>query len=197
MTATATLDFAAARRAMIDSQLRPSGINDPLVLAAMARVRREEFVPVAAWAAAYADRAVPLGGGAGFLSAPLVHARLLLEAAPRPDDHALVIADTGCLAELARPLIAKVVEMTPDAAAHAVPGGPYSLILIDGAAEVLPPSLAHALTSDGRLVTGIVTRGVTRLALARKSGAALALLPLADLGMPVLPAFAAPPRWSF
>jgi protein-L-isoaspartate(D-aspartate) O-methyltransferase len=40
-------DFAAARRAMIDSQLRPQGVSDPAVLAAMASVPREEYVPEA------------------------------------------------------------------------------------------------------------------------------------------------------
>ena len=40
-------DFAAARRAMIDSQLRPQGVADPAVLAAMGKVPREDFVPEA------------------------------------------------------------------------------------------------------------------------------------------------------
>ena len=44
--------YAAARRAMIDSQLRTSGVNEPWVLAAMARVPREDFVPEPARAAA-------------------------------------------------------------------------------------------------------------------------------------------------
>ena len=35
-------DLAAARRAMIDSQLRTSGVNDPAVLEAFARVARED-----------------------------------------------------------------------------------------------------------------------------------------------------------
>ena len=37
----------AARRAMIDSQLRVSGINDPAILAAFLAVPREDFVPEA------------------------------------------------------------------------------------------------------------------------------------------------------
>ena len=38
-------DFAAARRAMVDSQLRPEGVTDPAVLEAMGSVPREQFVP--------------------------------------------------------------------------------------------------------------------------------------------------------
>ena len=43
---------------MIDSQLRTSGVNEPWVLAAMAGVAREDFVPAAARSAAYIDRAI-------------------------------------------------------------------------------------------------------------------------------------------
>ena len=38
-------DFAAARAAMVESQLRPQGVTDPLVLGAMASVQREKFLP--------------------------------------------------------------------------------------------------------------------------------------------------------
>ena len=47
---TLTIDQTAARRAMIDSQLRVSGINDERVLAAFGAVAREDHVPAAAHA---------------------------------------------------------------------------------------------------------------------------------------------------
>ena len=47
-TAQKTTDFAAARRHMIESQLRTSGVNDSWVLERMAAVPREDFVPEAA-----------------------------------------------------------------------------------------------------------------------------------------------------
>ena len=71
------------------------------------------------------------------------------------------------------------------------------LNLIDGAIEQLPDWAAARLDDNGRLVTGLVEHGVTRLAAGRKAGGAIALMPLADLGIPVLPQFAAPKRWSF
>ena len=55
--------YAAARKFMVDGQLRPNKVTDPLVLAAMARLEREAFVPAAAQARAYADEAVPLAPG--------------------------------------------------------------------------------------------------------------------------------------
>ena len=187
----------AARRAMIDSQLRTSGVNEPWVLAAMARVPREDFVPEQAKAAAYIDRALELGGGR-YLAPPLVHGKMLTEAAPVASDTALLIGDgQGYLAALLRPLVGSLVCIEPEVAAK-IPGKEtYSLIMIDGAIEQLPDWAAARLADKGRLVTGLVERGVTRLATGRKAGGAVALMPLADLGIPVLPQFAAPKRWSF
>jgi len=195
-TAQTGFDQAAARRAMIDSQLRTSGVNEPWILAAMAALPRENFVPEALRGAAYMDRAIPLGEGR-WLAAPLVHARFLAEATPVQADRALLIGDpAGYLAALLRPLVGSldVVEPTQAAAAD---GGDYTLIVIDGAVEQIPDAVAAALADNGRLVTGTVTRGVTRLAVGCKVAGEVALLPLAELGMPVLPEFAAPTRWSF
>ncbi|MBW8755484.1 MAG: protein-L-isoaspartate O-methyltransferase [Sphingomonadales bacterium] len=187
----------AARRAMIDSQLRTSGVNEPWVLAAMARVRREDFVPEAARAAAYTDRAVPLGGGR-FLAAPLVHGRMLAEARPTIDDKALLVGDgNGYFAALLRPLVGSLDALDPTEVAAKKRRGPYTLIVIDGAIEELPGTLASQLAEGGRIVTGLVLRGVTRLGAGRKAAGEVALLPLAEIGIPVLPEFAAPKRWSF
>lgn len=187
-----------ARRAMIDSQLRPSGVNEPWVLSAMMALAREDFVPATLRDAAYMDRAVPLGEGR-FLAAPLVHARMLAEAGPTREDKALLVGDgKGYLAALLRPLVGSLEAIAPaDTTAKRRGKGGYSLIVVDGAAEVLPDALVSALADDGRLVTGLVERGVTRLATGRKTGGTFALLPLADIGIPVLTELAAPKRWSF
>ena len=187
-----------ARRAMIDSQLRTSGVNEPWVLAAMARVAREDFVPAISRDAAYIDRAIPLGNGR-FLAAPLVHARMLAEAAPVPDDNVLLIGDgDGYLAALLRPLVASLDAVSAaDAAQAKRRKAGYTLIVIDGAIEQLPPGIAAQLADAGRLVTGLVERGVTRLAAGRKSAGDVALLPLAELGIPILPELAGSRRWTF
>lgn len=187
----------AARRAMIDSQLRTSGVNEPWVLAAMASVPREDFVPEAARAAAYIDRAVPLGNGR-YLAAPLFHARLLAEALPTAADNALLVGDgAGYLAALLRPLVGSLDAIGPADLATAGNPGPYSLIVVDGAAEELPAALAARLVPDGRIVTGSVNRGVTRLATGCRVDDAIVLQPLAEMGIPVLAELAAPARWSF
>ena len=190
-------DLAAARRAMIDSQLRTSGVNDPAVLEAFARVAREDYVPAAARAHAYIDRAIPLGDGHA-LSAPLFHGRMLIEAGLQADDKVLLVScGSGYLAALLEGLVAKVTTISAADAAAGKAKGSYSLVLIDGAIEVLPDALAARVEDAGRLVTGLVERGVTRLATGRKAAGAVALLPLAEMGIPVLAEFAAPKRWSF
>ncbi len=190
-------DFSTARRAMIDSQLRVSGVTEDFVLAAMNRVAREDFVPAAARGHAYIDRAIPLENGRA-LAAPLFHGRLLTEAAPTAGDKVLLVScGSGYLAALVQPLVSSIeVVGAEDAAAKKKKGG-YTLLLIDGAIEELPETLAAQLAEGGRIVTGLVMRGVTRLASGRKLGGTVALLPLAEMGIPVLGEFAAPKRWSF
>jgi protein-L-isoaspartate(D-aspartate) O-methyltransferase len=188
---------ATARRAMIDSQLRTSGVNEEYVLARMLAVPREQFLPADRAAVAYIDRAVTLADGI-HLAAPLFYGKLLVEAAPRRDDRVLVVdGGTGYLPALLRPL---VDELKTISAADAVTGpedGDYSLIVIDGAIEQLPDVLVTQLADKGRMVTGLVLRQVTRLASGRKVSGKVNLQPLEDLGIPVLRAFDAPKGWTF
>ncbi|MEX0343261.1 MAG: protein-L-isoaspartate O-methyltransferase [Erythrobacter sp.] len=194
---TSRPDFTAARKAMIDSQLRTSGVNDAFIIERMGSVAREEFVPESARATAYMDRAIRLEGG-GFLAAPLFHGAMLAEAHPKADDRVLIVdAGSGYLPALVEPLVAKLDTISPDTAASGGKRGDYSLVLVDGAIEHVPASLAKLVAEGGRIVTGMVERGVTRLATGRKSGKALALLPLAEMGIPRLGAFDRPQSWSF
>ncbi|MFM5929646.1 MAG: protein-L-isoaspartate O-methyltransferase family protein [Novosphingobium sp.] len=186
---------ATARRAMIDSQLRVSGVNDPAILGAFDTVAREDHVPADLAANAYIDRALALGDGHS-LPAPLVHGRMLIEAAPKPGEAVLVVSTNGYLAALASALGCSVTRVAP-ADVSARKKGDYSLILIDGAAEVLPASLAGLLADDGRVVTGVLERGISRLATGRKAAGTIAVLPLAEIGIPAIPEFAAKPGWSF
>lgn len=198
--AQAQATSAAARKAMIDSQLRPSGVNEPWILDAMGTIPREDFVPAEMKEAAYIDRAIPLGNGR-MLGAPLVQGRLLAEARPTQSDKALLVGDgNGYLAALLRPLVGSLATIDPaDAARSGAADGEkdYSLIVIDGAIEVLPEALADRLAEGGRIVTGQVLRGVTRIAVGRKAVGDVTLLPLAEIGIPVLAEFAAPKRWEF
>jgi protein-L-isoaspartate(D-aspartate) O-methyltransferase len=198
MTVTAAIDPAAARRAMIDSQLRTSGINQPAVLAAMAAVAREDFVPAEARGHAYIDRAIPLGNGRA-LPAPLVQAALLAQAIPRPGQRALVVScGSGYLAALVEAMGASVeVIDAADAAAGKGTAQGFDLLLIDGAVEQLPESLLRGLGDGGQVVAGLAKGAVTSLAAGIKTNGTAALSALAEMGIPVLHEFAAPKSWSF
>src|SRR5207253_7282701 len=98
------------RRAMVASQLRTTGVNDPRVIAAMGEVPRERFVPADRAALAYADALVPLADGRA-LSPPMALGRLLTAAELQGNERALVIgAGSGyaaaVLARLAGPVTA-------------------------------------------------------------------------------------------
>jgi protein-L-isoaspartate(D-aspartate) O-methyltransferase len=188
-----------ARRAMIDSQLRTSGVNEEFVLSRMLAVPREDFLPAEKATLAYIDRSVSLGGDA-HLAAPLFYGKLLIEAAPVPQDRVLVVeGGTGYLAELLRPLVTQLATMSAAeaAAGSLAQGGPFSLIVIDGAIEQLPDTLAEQLAESGRIVSGLLLRQVTRLAAGRKIDGRVALRAIEELGIPVLRAFDAPKGWTF
>lgn len=182
---------------MIDSQLRTSGVNEPFVLERMAAVPREDFVPEELRASAYTDRSVRLGDGK-VLPTPVFHGMALAEAHPRSSDDALVIdGGSGYLAALLEPLVGSLRTMSAAEAVEGKKRGNYSLVMVDGAIEHVPASVAKLVAEGGRIITGLVERGVTRLATGRKAGNALALLPLAEMGIPRLTAFDRPDSWSF
>jgi len=193
-----TRDTTSARRAMIDSQLRTSGVNEEFALARMMAVPREDFLPQDKAGLAYIDRSVPLGAGA-HMAAPVFYGKMLIEAAPQASDEVLIVeGGTGYLAELVRPLVGNVTTVpVEDAARGSVPGGAFSLLLIDGAIEQLPDALAETVVQDGRIVSGLVLRDVTRLAAGRKIAGHISLQPVEDLGIPVLHAFDRPRSWTF
>ncbi|MBV9931115.1 MAG: protein-L-isoaspartate O-methyltransferase [Alphaproteobacteria bacterium] len=212
-------NFEHMRRAMIASQLRTTGTNDPAVLAAMGEVARERFVPPARVAVAYADALVPLTPGRA-LNNPMALGRLLTEAAPEHAESALVVgAATGYAAAVVAKLVPSVVALEEDpelvaaaraaladtnvalvegplTAGHAA-GAPYDLILIDGAVEFVPQALIDQLKDEGKIATGIVESGVTRLALGRKAGEGFGIAAFADAAAAVLPQFAKPKTFTF
>ena len=208
-------DFAGARHAMIESQLRPEGVTDAAVLRAMDKVEREAFVPEQSRPLAYADRSLALGDGR-FLAAPAVLGKLLTEMVPAAGERTLVIGATsgysaavlaamGCqvvalesstqLAEQARALGVTVVDGVLEAGHPA--GAPYDLILIDGAVEYLPDPIIQQLNDGGRLGTALVDRGVTRLIVGQKVGESFGYLSIADAGVAALPGFARPRPFTF
>ena len=153
---------------MVASQLRTVGVNDPEVVAAMASVARENFVPAGRESLAYADASVPLGNGR-VLVEPLVTGLLLTHARVQRDDRVLVVgAGTGYATALLGRLAGRVVAVEEDAdlaaqaraqgigvveaplGAGAPDDAPYDLIYFDGAIAAVPDALAAQLAPRGR-----------------------------------------------
>lgn len=222
-TLSATDQTATAqRRAMVDSQLRTNDVTEPALVAALIDTPREPFLPDAARAAAYIDRAIPLGNGRA-LNPPLTTARLVADAGIAAGQHVLLIgAATGYSAALLSALGARVtaVEEQADLAAlgrtalgdnsavqwvdgplaEGAPGsGPYDAMIVDGAIESLPVALLAQLRPGARIATGLADNGVTRLAraVAVEGGVPVAPYAFADLECVHLPGFAPPPRFTF
>lgn len=217
-------DFSQARRFMVDGQLAPNGITDPLLLGAMGELPRELFVPAALRHRAYADEAVPLGGGR-FMLSPMVLAKMIQLALPQPGERALVLsAGTGYgAAVLARMgLQVSAVEsdaelaggsaqaldlglhghrpdfVTADPKAGLPAGAPFRLILIEGAVEAVPAALASQLGEGGRLLVIRREPGqVGRILMLRKLGGSLTEVQGPDAAGALLPDFAPAPGFVF
>jgi protein-L-isoaspartate(D-aspartate) O-methyltransferase len=213
-------DFVGMRRAMVASQLRTNAVDDPRIVEAMALVPREAFVPADLAPLAYRDTALPLGRGRA-LNLPMATGRLLTEAYLEATDTVLLVgAATGYAAAVLAGVVARVVavESDPALAARAREGlapylnvelvegpleagapaqAPFDVLLVDGAVEELPRELVAQVRAGGRLATGLVDRGVTRLAAGRRSEGGFGLSHFADIDCVVLPGFARPPAFRF
>ena len=200
---------AEARDSLVENQLRPEGIIDAALLAAMGSVERERYVPQGSAALAYADRAIPLGNGRALMPAASL-AQLIQALEPAPGQCALVIgAGSGystavlsrmglvvtgiesdaSLSAMARANGAELVEGPLDGGHKA--GAPFDVILIDGAIEgEVPQAITAQLRDGGRLATGLADRGVSRLAVGTRIGSAFGLRPFHDAAVSILPGFA-------
>lgn len=89
-----------ARFNMIEQQIRPWDVLDQEVLGLLSIVKRENFVPAAYRALAFADMELPLPGGHKMLF-PRVEARVLQELAVKKHENVLLIgAGSGYLTAL-------------------------------------------------------------------------------------------------
>lgn len=191
------LDFKRARQAMVESQLRPEGVTNRAVLAAMGSVEREDFVPAGARASAYFDRSLALDGGASLMP-PAALGRLLSELDPRPGERALVVGGGGYSAALLSAIGLSVTALTPAEALAPNSGeATFDLILLDGAVAHLPASLSERLAPAGRIAGAIDDRGVTRLAIASLANGQPAWRTFGDAAVAPLPGFDRPPHFAF
>jgi len=217
-------DFAAARRHMVDGQVRTADVTDLRIISAMLEVPRERFVPPQAAGLAYLDLGLGLkdaGAATRCLLKPMVLAKLIQAADLAPDAKVLVIGcATGYAAAVLSRIAGQVVALEQDEklapAAQATlagypnvtaakgplvagwaQGGPYDAILIDGAVEEVPPALARQLKDGGRLVCVLGASPGASAMLYRNSGGDLSGRAIFDAAATVLPGFAKAPVFAF
>jgi len=178
--AATNMDFEQARFNMIEQQIRPWEVLDPVVLGLLSEVKREDFVPAEQRELAFADVGLPLARdipGATMLE-PKLEARLLQELGLKGSDRVLEIgAGSGYMAALlaARAEFVTSVEIEPalvrmardnlqragvanvtveqgDGLKGWAAKAPYDAIVVSGALPSIPDVLLQQLKVGGRLV---------------------------------------------
>jgi protein-L-isoaspartate(D-aspartate) O-methyltransferase len=190
-----TDDPAQQRARMVAEQLRGRGIRDERVLAAMAKVPREEFLAREDRTNAYGDFPLPIGAGQT-ISQPYIVADMLEILDLRPEDRVLEVGtgtgyEAAILGELATEVwtVERHAELTDRAReilqrlgyrnVHVVYGdgtrglpehAPFDRILVAAAALRIPETLVAQLADGGRLILPVGSRHEQQLQLARKQG---------------------------
>ena len=189
------MNAGAARRRMVERQLRARGIEDERVLTAMAEVPREEFLPEHLRGRAYADSALPIGEEQT-ISQPWIVAAICQALELRGPELVLEVGTgSGYSAAVMSLLVSHVVSierheaLSRDAAqvltslglrnielavgdgSLGVPErGPFDAIAVHATAPAPPPALLAQLAEGGRLVVPIAAGDADVLTLMRRRG---------------------------
>jgi protein-L-isoaspartate(D-aspartate) O-methyltransferase len=217
------MNIEQARFNMIEQQIRPWDVLDLGVLALLAIVKREDFVPAAHRALAFVDTEVPLPSGQCML-APKVEARILQELAVHKHERVLEIgAGSGHMAALLAHKAQHVttLEVDPELAAFAAANlkragvmnasvvqadgasgalseGPFDVIVLSGSVAEVPENLLAQLKVGGRLAAIVGAEPVMRAVLVTRTGEqGLERTVLFDTVAQRLSGFAEPTRFRF
>jgi protein-L-isoaspartate(D-aspartate) O-methyltransferase len=220
------VDFAAARRMMVDGQVRTADVTDLRILTAMQDLPRERFLPEDKAALAYLDLDLAVsapGQPVRRLLKPMVLAKLMQVAAIAPTDRVL---DVGCATGYSTAILSKLggsvigleedstlarqaidavssaglpnVRIVTGQLSHGCPAeAPFDVIVLEGSAEIVPAALFDQLKDGGRLV-GTLGRGAEGKAmLYRRVNGDLSGRAVFDAAATLLPGFAKPPEFAF
>ncbi len=216
------MDLARTRDIMVESQVRTADVTDTRVLRAMRSLPRERFAPAQKRALAYADLELEVAPDR-VLMRPRDLAKLVQALDPRPHERGLELAGaTGYGAAVLAACCKEVVTLDPDpdlsfaaraalessgvtnvkTVSTAVVDGwkdeaPYDVILLNGAAEIVPTTWFEQLADKGRL--GVIVRngpaGAARIY--TRSGEAVAYRVEFDAFPPIAPGLARPHTFAF
>jgi protein-L-isoaspartate(D-aspartate) O-methyltransferase len=217
---TAMTDFAAARRNMVDGQIRTADVTDLRLLWAFQEIARERFVPAPSASLAYLDFDLPVAPERALIK-PRLLAKMLQVAGIAATDRVL---DVGCAGGYGAAVLARVaahvmaLEENADLVraarqalstvsnAEVVSGplaagwtaaAPYDVIVMEGATEVVPETLLRQLADGGRLVGVLGGDQAAKVMLYMRSGDDVGGRAVFDAAAPVLPGFVKPAAFAF
>jgi len=217
-----TIDYAAARRAMLEGQVRVNDVTDRELQKAMGEIPRELFTPKTKRSLAYSDIDLPVSADR-VLMRPRDFAKLVQALETEKDEIALDIAcgrgySCAVLARLSSmvvglesdpELIEKATEaldavgianaaiMNGDVKAGVPHQGPYDVIFVNGAVEVVPEAWLAQLADGGRLGVVVRDRGVGRATVFTRAGGVVGSRVVFDCATPLLPGFEKPRAFDF
>lgn len=214
------MDYADARRRMVDGQIRPNKVSDTRLLDALGDLPRERFLPPSLRARAYTDEDVRLPGGRAMME-PMVLARMVQLLRVRAGERALVVGsgtgygaavlarmgaavtaveDDEALAGIAREAFSECLPPAAVRATNDLPsdGELFDAVLVEGAVPAVPDRVAVLVAEGGRLAAAVAGggRGGTAV-LGQRLGGAFTVTPMFDCAVAALPAFAPPARFVF
>lgn len=214
-------DSQALRTMMVDTQVRPSDVTKFPIIEAMLTVPREDFVPDALRATAYAGAPVDLGGGRTMLE-PRTLAKMLDAVDIGPED---LVLDLGAGLGYGAAVIARMAEFvvaleeeeelvseaeTRLAAAGIdnvavisgplVEGdakhGPYDVIFVEGAVQQVPLPILEQIKEGGRIVAIFAGNHVGTVRIGYRIGSDVDWRSAFDVAATVLPGFSAAPEFA-
>jgi len=189
-----SFDFAAARAAMVESQVRVSDVTDVAIQDAMRVVPREALCPADWRTLAYADVEIPLKGGL-YLMRPREAAKLLQTLRPRAGETALAIAAPYAAAVLQA--IGLQVDRLDKGDLKTPKGDGYDVIVCEGAVPSAPAGWLAALAEGGRLAVVERSGPMGQAKLYLKSGGGVGVREVFDAAPPMLPGFEPAPQFAF
>lgn len=217
------MDYAEARKHMVNSQVRTSDVTDLRIQVALETIPREKFLPAELKAQAYVEREIPYAPGRQLLTAR-DFSKLIAAADIGPEDLVLDVAcgsgySTAVLANLAEMVVAveasealaaaaqenlselgvnNAAVVVADPAKAAADQGPFDVIFIGGVIVREPEALLPQLKEGGRLAAIRRTNGVSRGVIYSRAGDAFAARAVFDASASaVLPEFQVPKTFSF
>jgi len=216
------MDYGKARTAMVESQVRPADVTDPMLVSALRAVPRELFAPAKTRAVAYADAELDIGGGR-YLLRPRHLAKLLQALEPRSGERAIELAGgagygaavlascglsvlvlessaahvAGARQALEAAGCGEVGVASTDLSAGWPAGAPYDVMLLNGAAEIIPEAWLAQLAEGGRLGAIVRNGPAGQARIYRKERGVVSFRVVFDASPPTLPELVAPRPFAF